>query len=103
MVVPGEGGVGCQRPQVAITALHRIALRKPHRSHLPHEPRDGVQRQVRHIGAVAARMRIAIPIETRSDEHTSELQSLMRSSYAVFCLKKKTYPHIRLNPTIHNL
>src|SRR3546814_7993254 len=26
----------------------------------------------------------------RSDEHTSELQSLMRSSYAVFCLKKKT-------------
>src|SRR3546814_1809550 len=27
---------------------------------------------------------------TRSEEHTSELQSLMRSSYAVFCLKKKT-------------
>src|SRR3546814_8501783 len=26
----------------------------------------------------------------RSDEHTSELQSLMRSSYAVFCLKQKT-------------
>src|SRR3546814_1720685 len=26
----------------------------------------------------------------RSDEHTSELQSLMRMSYAVFCLKKKT-------------
>src|SRR3546814_8554231 len=31
----------------------------------------------------------------RSEEHTSELQSLMRISYAVFCLKKKTYqlPH----------
>src|SRR3546814_6807729 len=28
---------------------------------------------------------------TRSEEHTSELQSLMRISYAVFCLKKKTY------------
>src|SRR3546814_8321517 len=27
----------------------------------------------------------------RSEEHTSELQSLMRSSYAVFCLKKKRY------------
>src|SRR3546814_7625256 len=26
----------------------------------------------------------------RSEEHTSELQSLMRSSYAIFCLKKKT-------------
>src|SRR3546814_2793931 len=29
-------------------------------------------------------------IEIRSEEHTSELQSLMRISYAVFCLKKKT-------------
>src|SRR3546814_6912141 len=28
-------------------------------------------------------------IESRSEEHTSELQSLMRISYAVFCLKKK--------------
>src|SRR3546814_5877431 len=28
---------------------------------------------------------------TRSEEHTSELQSLMRISYAVFCLKKKTH------------
>src|SRR3546814_5525925 len=28
--------------------------------------------------------------EIRSEEHTSELQSLMRISYAVFCLKKKT-------------
>src|SRR3546814_9875077 len=30
---------------------------------------------------------------TRSEEHTSELQSLMRISYAVFCLKKKTNQH----------
>src|SRR3546814_8553970 len=28
---------------------------------------------------------------TRSEEHTSELQSIMRHSYAVFCLKKKKY------------
>src|SRR3546814_3949384 len=34
----------------------------------------------------------------RSEEHTSELQSLMRISYAVFCLKKKTHePPIYLN------
>src|SRR3546814_4473340 len=32
-------------------------------------------------------------IMTRSEEHTSELQSLMRISYAVFCLKKKTIIH----------
>src|SRR3546814_2047883 len=31
----------------------------------------------------------------RSEEHTSELQSLMRISYAVFCLKKKTHPIIK--------
>src|SRR3546814_7934650 len=30
------------------------------------------------------------PEQPRSEEHTSELQSLMRISYAVFCLKKKT-------------
>src|SRR3546814_10879275 len=34
---------------------------------------------------------IASPTERRSEEHTSELQSLMRISYAVFCLKKKKY------------
>src|SRR3546814_17650662 len=32
----------------------------------------------------------AAPWRLRSEEHTSELQSLMRISYAVFCLKKKT-------------
>src|SRR3546814_2142858 len=31
----------------------------------------------------------ARPFRSRSEEHTSELQSLMRISYAVFCLKKK--------------
>src|SRR3546814_4292541 len=30
-------------------------------------------------------------VKQRSEEHTSELQSLMRKSYAVFCLKKKKY------------
>src|SRR3546814_8251089 len=34
----------------------------------------------------------------RSEEHTSELQSLMRISYAVFCLKKKTYKSINRIP-----
>src|SRR3546814_6936792 len=33
----------------------------------------------------------------RSEEHTSELQSLMRNSYAVFCLKKKTVVQTTLN------
>src|SRR3546814_5201381 len=37
----------------------------------------------------AARDRRPVIIEPRSEEHTSELQSLMRISYAVFCLKNK--------------
>src|SRR3546814_989262 len=36
----------------------------------------------------------------RSEEHTSELQSLMRNSYAVFCLKKKTHTTILMTATI---
>src|SRR3546814_6201539 len=35
----------------------------------------------------------------RSEEHTSELQSLMRISYAVFCLKKKNKDRTRLHNT----
>src|SRR3546814_8594816 len=34
------------------------------------------------------------PIVVRSEEHTSELQSLMRISYAVFCLTKKNTQHL---------
>src|SRR3546814_2837940 len=37
--------------------------------------------------------------EHRSEEHTSELQSLMRISYAVFCLKKKKQTHTILQPS----
>src|SRR3546814_8424111 len=36
----------------------------------------------------------ARPVSGRSEEHTSELQSLMRISYAVFCLKKKKIQNI---------
>src|SRR3546814_1774087 len=46
--------------------------------------------------AVSSAWAVAAPVAltcTRSEEHTSELQSLMRISYAVFCLKKKNYNH----------
>src|SRR3546814_2646461 len=39
----------------------------------------------------------------RSEEHTSELQSLMRISYAVFCLKKKKNTNIHLTPLTYTL
>src|SRR3546814_7128785 len=38
----------------------------------------------------------------RSEEHTTELQSLMRISSAVFCLKKKKYYNIKQQPVHHN-
>src|SRR3546814_8750766 len=38
----------------------------------------------------------------RSEEHTSELQSLMRISYAVFCLKKKTKHNVTYRKTNKN-
>src|SRR3546814_9166632 len=38
---------------------------------------------------------------SRSEEHTSELQSLMRISYAVFCLKKKTTHHKHSHNHVH--
>src|SRR3546814_4878189 len=55
-----------------------------------------------HDGSAMATYGLAIPVNSllinrpqieRSEEHTSELQSLMRISYAVFCLKKKNTSH----------
>src|SRR3546814_5415390 len=49
------------------------------------------------------RFRMARIFLQRSEEHTSELQSLMRTSYAVFCLKKKNIRHYNTSkgPLIH--
>src|SRR3546814_1406086 len=42
------------------------------------------------VDDIMARYQVPELDDERSEEHTSELQSLMRISYAVFCLKKKT-------------
>src|SRR3546814_4433753 len=47
--------------------------------------KSGERAQRRHVRPLSR----AWPRPERSEEHTSELQSLMRISYAVFCLKKK--------------
>src|SRR3546814_8955719 len=55
----------------------------------------GARRGARAGGADAGRISRAYAIpRRRSEEHTSELQSLMRISYAVFCLKKKKHNHV---------
>src|SRR3546814_6024126 len=56
---------------------------------IAHTPVDDGSSYVWH----ALLVRSATGQKARSEEHTSELQSLMRISYAVFCLKKKTYIH----------
>src|SRR3546814_2396949 len=63
------------------------AVRRPR-----HHPREVVQgeRRVERIDAHPELLARAVGMRLqRSEEHTSELQSLMRTSYAVFCLKKK--------------
>src|SRR3546814_9422994 len=59
------------------------------------------KRQILHILRKNRQLRLFIGA-VRSEEHTSELQSLMRISYAVFCLKKKTkktYNNTHINST----
>src|SRR3546814_6117870 len=51
---------------------------------------DWARLGLRHV-ALQAEVAARRHVGQRSEEHTSELQSLMRSSYAVFCLKKKTH------------
>src|SRR3546814_10434170 len=46
--------------------------------------------------------RLLVRRTQRSEEHTSELQSLMRTSYAVFCLKKKTIKLYKLRESYHS-
>src|SRR3546814_8559948 len=58
------------------------------------EPGDGSRRRVDPGGGGLPR-RCGCAQSGRSEEHTSELQSLMRISYAVFCWKKKKNKHER--------
>src|SRR3546814_9188956 len=54
-----------------------------------HERGQAGQRPASNEGEAAAKHDQRCNEDFRSEEHTSELQSLMRISYAVFCLKKK--------------
>src|SRR3546814_7395153 len=67
------------------TAHHRLSSTHP-------EPASGgapFDPPTSHMPAPTGQLISAPHCERRSEEHTSEPQSLMRNSYAVFCLKKK--------------
>src|SRR3546814_6582299 len=93
-------GAGAQRGVGRLTA--------PRRHNQPAESHTASQERRTLVGARGMRLRdtVGLPprrlamrpdvLPFRSEEHTSELQSLMRISYAVFCLKKKKH-----NPNTH--
>src|SRR3546814_1598032 len=78
---PAAADQSCHRPPAA-------RLREDHRH--------------RRAGGGGWHERLGLP-PARSEEHTSQLQSLMRISYAVFCLKKKKYlpPHLKYHVRIY--
>src|SRR3546814_4617603 len=76
------------------TRLRTAELRVGFRQELPrHRRRDAHRRSV-DIEEISRKQ--------RSEEHTSELQSLMRISYAVFCLKTKTHSQSKTQNTQSN-
>src|SRR3546814_2856139 len=82
-----------------------VAIQRPHDERQPddHHPRAGVLGTAQHPrGLVDPQLSLLLQehaeaidrdaeADQRSEEHTSELQSLMRISYAVFCLTKKQH------------
>src|SRR3546814_1525871 len=102
-----ERGINAGRRDPPLIAIGRLAGRRLARRRLAdparrddaraaraaalhHEQPEPAVISKRHIETAAADLGAAVGEPARSEEHTSELQSLMRISYAVFCLKKKT-------------
>src|SRR3546814_5740763 len=81
----GRRPIDVVAPEVEAQRLRAVA---DHRLRRPLVARVE-QRQRAPCDRVRARPAVAGVAGVRSEEHTSELQSLMRNSYAVFCLKKK--------------
>src|SRR3546814_9916744 len=87
LLCPAQVSSAERRPVVAWSTAFRFS-RNDH--HVEHALK--VSAASRLIRLAAREQRRAHRRSRRSEEHTSELQSLMRISYAVFCLKKKK-PH----------
>src|SRR3546814_10290390 len=77
-----------RHPKAAKQAVAVLEVELALEAHVGGAVREGVgvDRLLRGSGTAGKRLELL----RRSEEHTSELQSLMRISYAVFCLKKKT-------------
>src|SRR3546814_4600111 len=85
-------GIGCPSGALAAAGaaaadVYVLRQRRGHAAHRVEDSQDLRRGCGREHPQVAV---LGIECDARSEEHTSELQSLMRISYAVFCLKKKT-------------
>src|SRR3546814_1903307 len=78
---PGDKGVNADAYWVDLRPEHTIAINRKQDKQL-------ADRRAHRSGNITL-LAIDVGRPPRSEEHTSELQSLMRISYAVFCLKKK--------------
>src|SRR3546814_2961236 len=96
---PGQHGTD---PVFRIRSLdrktHRVACATRRRTR--RLPRAGAQARQARPPADQGPRRHRRDVGARSEEHTSELQSLMRISYAVFCLKKKKHRKTTKHTTI---
>src|SRR3546814_6278566 len=109
--MPRRGSSSPQRPLAPASAENSmITKRRPAgaRKRALGEPAAGGVRAGLGLAAAPQGKRAQVRSRGRSEEHTSELQSLMRISYAVFCLKNKKdnteigHNHIR-KQTLHKL
>src|SRR3546814_6012994 len=73
---------GCNPPILALTESSPVVIPET-------LPPESSARSAILTASVVACAKVLTAFAARSEEHTSELQSLMRISYAVFCLKKK--------------
>src|SRR3546814_10682146 len=84
----------CAIPQAAGAVMTFVASSRPPRPTSITHPSAGCSEKARQAAAVVTSKKMAPMSSARSEEHTSELPSLTRSSYAVFCLNKKNnYRH----------
>src|SRR3546814_5005790 len=97
---PGPGGRRAATPG-AVSTLDPVASQQWATDMAGFAAQDARQPPPAHpvVFTGSSSVRMWTSLAARSEEHTSELQSLMRISYAVFCLKKKSITHT--TPTTH--